>query len=75
MAVAASAQDVPRISIFSGRFGTGKTEVSVNYALALTELAESVTLTDMDVVTPYFRSRDMTERLEPRGVTVVAPPD
>jgi len=75
LAVAASAQDVPRISIFSGRFGTGKTEVSINYALALTELAESVTLTDMDVVTPYFRSRDMTERLEPRGVTVVAPPD
>jgi hypothetical protein len=75
LAVAASAQDVPRISIFSGRFGTGKTEVSINYALALTELEESVTLTDMDVVTPYFRSRDMTERLEPKGVKVVAPSD
>ena len=71
----ASARDVPRISIFSGRFGTGKTEVSINYALALTKLDESVTLTDMDVVTPYFRSRDMTEKLEPKGVTVVAPSD
>jgi hypothetical protein len=68
-----SAQDVPRISIFTGRFGTGKTEVAVNYALALVALKESVTLTDMDVVTPYFRSRDVAERLEKEGIEVVAP--
>ena len=67
--------DVPRISIFTGRFGTGKTEVAINYALALTARDGSVTLTDMDVVTPYFRTRDMTERLKPRGVEVVAPAD
>ena len=70
-----SVQDVPRISIFTGRFGTGKTEVAINYALTLAELKESVTLTDMDVVTPYFRSRDMAERLEHRGIEVVAPPE
>ena len=75
MAPAVSVADVPRISIFTGRFGTGKTEVAINYALALTELDGSVTLTDMDVVTPYFRTRDMTERLKPRGVEVVAPAD
>jgi hypothetical protein len=65
--------DVSRISIFAGCFGTGKTEVAINYALTLTKLDGSVTLTDMDVVTPYFRSRDMSERLEQRGVEVVAP--
>jgi hypothetical protein len=75
VALAISAGNVPRISIFAGRFGTGKTEVAINYALALTELDGSVTLTDMDVVTPYFRTRDMTERLKPRGVEVVAPAD
>ncbi|HUS70277.1 MAG TPA: hypothetical protein VM075_05835 [Anaerolineae bacterium] len=75
MAPAVSVADVPRISIFTGRFGTGKTEVAINYALALAELDGSVTLTDMDVVTPYFRTRDMTERLKPRGVEVVAPAD
>jgi len=75
VAPAVSVADVPRISIFTGRFGTGKTEVAINYALALTELDGSVTLTDMDVVTPYFRTRDMTERLKPRGVEVVAPAD
>jgi hypothetical protein len=67
--------EVPRISIFTGRFGTGKTEVAINYALALAELDGPVTLTDMDVVTPYFRTRDMTERLKPRGIEVVAPAD
>ena len=75
MAPAVSVADVPRISIFTGRFGTGKTEVAINYALALAELDGSVTLTDMDVVTPYFRTRDMTERLKPRGVEVIAPAD
>lgn len=64
---------VPRITIFTGRFGTGKTEVAINYALALAALDQRVTLSDMDVITPYFRSRDMTDRLAERGVVVVAP--
>jgi hypothetical protein len=75
VALAVSVKNVPRISIFTGRFGTGKTEVAINYALALAKLNGSITLTDMDVVTPYFRTRDMTERLKPRGVEVVAPAD
>jgi hypothetical protein len=75
VAPAVSVADLPRISIFTGRFGTGKTEVAINYALAVAQLDGSVTLTDMDVVTPYFRTRDMTERLKPRGVEVVAPAD
>ena len=62
-----------RITVFTGRFGTGKTEIAINYALALAALEKSVKLTDMDVVTPYFRSRDMAERLEQSGVEVVAP--
>jgi hypothetical protein len=70
-----SIRDIPRISIFTGRFGTGKTEVAVNYALALAELGQRVTLTDMDVVTPYFRCRDLTDVLEQEGVEVVAPHD
>jgi len=67
--------DRPPIRIFTGPFGTGKTEVAINYALTLARLDQAVTLTDLDVVTPYFRSREMAERLEKRGVEVVAPPD
>jgi len=66
-------EDAPPISIFTGRFGTGKTEVAINYALALTRVDDSVRLTDMDVVTPYYRSREMTERLDQKGVKVVSP--
>jgi hypothetical protein len=68
-----SAQDLPRIRIFTGPFGTGKTEVAINYALSLAGRDDLVTLIDMDVITPYFRSREMAERLEKRGVEVVAP--
>jgi len=70
-----SAQGSSRISIFTGPFGTGKTEVAINYALSLVGRDEAVTLIDMDVITPYFRSRDMAERLEKRDVEVVAPSD
>ncbi len=70
-----SAQDLPRLRIFSGFFGTGKTEVAINYALGLADRDEAVTLIDMDVVTPYFRTREMAERLHKRGVEVVAPLD
>jgi hypothetical protein len=69
-----SVRDVPRITIFTGRFGTGKTEVAVNYALYLAGRHGHVTLTDMDVVTPYFRCRDVSDHLEKEGVEVVAPP-
>jgi hypothetical protein len=68
-----SAQNLPRIRIFTGPFGTGKTEVAINYALSLAGRDDLVTLIDMDVITPYFRSREMAERLEKRGVEVVAP--
>jgi len=70
-----SAHDLPRIRIFTGPFGTGKTEVAINYALSLAGRDEAVTLIDMDVITPYFRSREMAERLEKRGIEVVAPLD
>lgn len=73
--LAESIRDVPRISIFTGRFGTGKTEVAVNYALHLAGQGQQVTLTDMDVVTPYFRCRDLTQRLRKEGIEVVAPPE
>ena len=54
-----AAADLPPIRIFAGPFGTGKTEVAINYALTLARLDQAVTLTDLDVVAPYFRSREM----------------
>ena len=46
-----------RVSIITGHYGTGKTELSVNLALALAAEGKRVMLADLDIVNPYFRSR------------------
>lgn len=64
-----------RIVIFTGRFGSGKTEISINYALSLVNESngQRSILIDLDIVTPYFRTRELAERLAGEGVDVVAP--
>lgn len=61
--------------IFAGRFGSGKTEVSLNYATRLSaeEKEKKPILVDLDIVTPYFRTRELVAAMETRGVEVVAP--
>lgn len=63
-----------RVALFIGNFGSGKTELAINYALRSAESGRKTVLVDLDVVTPYFRSRDLREVLRERGVTVVSPP-
>jgi len=67
--------DDRRIVIFAGRFGSGKTEISLNYALSLVDQTDQQRpiLVDLDVVTPYFRTRELAERLAQEGVDVVTP--
>ncbi len=59
--------------MFLGRFGSGKTEVAINYALALARAGARPWLVDLDTVTPFFRSRDLGWVLDEAGVKVVAP--
>ena len=47
-----------RLTIVTGHYGTGKTEFSVNLALALAKEGRPVALADLDIVNPYFRSRE-----------------
>ena len=61
-----------RVSILTGHYGTGKTEVSVNLALALAAEGEQVMLADLDIVNPYFRSRERRPLLEKAGVRVIS---
>lgn len=75
------------ITIFVGRFGSGKTETALNYAVALANESKRKTprspdpglpsnpvlLIDLDIVTPYFRSREAADALSKRGVKVIAP--
>ena len=61
-----------RLTIVTGHYGTGKTEFSVNLALALAAEGARTALADLDIVNPYFRSREQKELLEAAGVWVVA---
>ncbi|HEY8392281.1 MAG TPA: hypothetical protein VIL83_06100 [Capillibacterium sp.] len=61
-----------RITILTGPFGSGKTEVAVNYALALKQTRPQVGLVDLDIVNPYFRSRELTAWLAGAGIELVS---
>lgn len=63
-----------RVTLFCGHYGSGKTNIAVNYALDLRSKGLEVTLADLDIVNPYFRSKDSTEELEASGVRVIALP-
>jgi len=62
-----------RINIFTGHFGSGKTEVAVNYALKLAEANYKTAIVDFDIINPYFRTADAKEELEKNNIRVVLP--
>lgn len=62
-----------RINIFVGHYGSGKSEIAVNAAVEIKSGRENVVLVDMDIVNPFFRSLDAKNRLESRGIRVLAP--
>jgi len=62
----------PKIIVITGHYGCGKTNVAVNIALKLAE-SERVTVVDLDIVNPYFRTADFGDLFESRGIKLVAP--
>ncbi|WP_425061143.1 hypothetical protein SCACP_19190 [Sporomusa carbonis] len=62
-----------RIIIFVGEFGSGKTELAVNYALQLKQSGNNTAIVDIDLVKPYFRTRENHGILEENEITVIAP--
>lgn len=60
-----------RISIITGHYGTGKTEFAVNLALALADEGNQVMIADLDIVNPYFRSRERQSLLEGAGISLI----
>ncbi len=66
--------NLARVNVFAGGYGSGKSEVAVNFAISLAERGIKVSLGDLDVVNPYFRSREAKATLESCGVGVLFPP-
>ncbi len=63
-----------RITVIMGHYGSGKTFVAVNYALALAKLNKPVSIYDLDIVNPYFRTVDALSVLNKNGVELVVSP-
>ncbi|MBW6514345.1 MAG: ParA family protein [Candidatus Syntrophosphaera sp.] len=59
--------------IVIGAYGSGKSEFSIHLAQSLNKPGEQVVLADMDVVNPYFRSRDVRDEFAALGIEVIAP--
>lgn len=57
-----------RLVIVIGHYGSGKTEFAVNYAVKMKEIYENVSIADLDIVNPYFRSREKREFFEEIGI-------
>ena len=62
-----------RITIFVGHYGSGKTEVAVNYAIKLKEEGNDVIIVDLDIVNAYYRTKDNEEMLQKMGIEVISP--
>lgn len=60
-----------RVTILTGHYGSGKTSIAVQYALRLREAGKAVSICDLDIVNPYFRSTDHRAELESAGVCLV----
>ena len=61
-----------RISIVTGHYGTGKTEFAVNLALELAKSHNNVMIADLDIVNPYFRSRERKKEFDAVGVKLIS---
>ena len=62
-----------RLTLFAGHYGSGKTNIAVSYALHLAEEGKQVCIGDLDIVNPYFRTKDSAEELERAGVSLISP--
>ena len=65
-------KDPKRITLFAGHYGSGKTNIAVNFALSLKEMGKSVEIADLDIVNPYYRTKDSEEELNAAGIRVIS---
>ena len=57
----------------AGHYGSGKTNLAVNWAMHLRETGKPVLVADLDIVNPFFRSAEQGERLKRAGVDMSTP--
>jgi len=61
-----------RLTLFAGHYGSGKTNVALNYAFLLKTAGHDTVIADIDTVNPYFRTKDSAKELEEAGIELIA---
>ncbi len=62
-----------RVTLFAGHYGSGKTNIAVNYAMQMKRDGFAVKMADLDIVNPYFRTKDSAKDLEEMGIELISP--
>lgn len=60
-----------RLTLFAGHYGSGKTNIALNYARWLRRQGNKVTIADLDIVNPYFRTKDSEAALAAEGIGLI----
>ncbi len=60
-----------RITLLCGHYGSGKTNIAVNMALDIKKQFENVAVADLDIVNPYFRTKDSMEEFRKAGIRLI----
>ncbi len=62
-----------RVYILAGHYGSGKTNIAVNLACKIKDDGFDVKIADLDIVNPYFRTKDSAKVLEEKGIELISP--
>ena len=62
-----------RVTLFAGHYGSGKTNLAVNFALQMRNNGKNVKIADLDIVNPYFRTKDSAKVLSDAGIELISP--
>lgn len=63
--------DYKRLTLLCGHYGSGKTNVAVNMAFDLKKSYDNVAVADLDIVNPYFRTKDSLEDFKERNIRLI----
>ena len=61
-----------RITLLCGHYGSGKTNIALNMAYEIKQTYDNVAIADLDIVNPYFRTKDSEEELKEKGIRLIA---
>ena len=61
-----------RLTLMAGHYGSGKTNIAVNLAMMLKKSGEDVVIADLDIVNPYYRTKDSEDELRAAGIPLIS---